>query len=149
MKMSNFKKVSSLLLCLVLIAAMALTFTGCVDEIEESTDSTAAILPETPDGVIGEGEKSFAFTVIGVDGEEREFTVRTDKAMVGEALVELGLIAGEDSQYGLYVKTVDGTTLDYEKDGKYWAFYVNGEYAMTGVEITEIVEGNTYTFKAE
>ena len=63
--------------------------------------------------------------------------------------MSLGLIAGEDSEYGLYVKTVNGVTVDYDQDGKYWAFYVDGEYAATGVDSTDITTGATYTFKAE
>ena len=59
------------------------------------------------------------------------------------------MIAGEDGDYGLYVKTVNGETVDYDKDGKYWAFYINGEYGMTGVDATDIVEGDSYAFKAE
>ena len=46
-------------------------------------------------------------------------------------------------------QTVDGETLDYDTDGKYWAFYENGEYGMTGVDLTEIKEGVSYAFKAE
>ena len=65
------------------------------------------------------------------------------------ALVENGLIAGDDSEYGLYVKTVNGITLDYDKDGKYWAFYENGNYATSGVDQTEIVNGTVYSFKPE
>ena len=61
--------------------------------------------------------------------------------------MELGLIAGDDSEYGLYVKTVNGVTLDYDKDGKYWAFYINGEYASTGVDSTDITAGAEYAFK--
>ena len=61
----------------------------------------------------------------------------------------VGLGAGEDSEYGLYVKTVNGVTVDYDQDGKYWAFYVDGEYAATGVDSTDITAGATYTFKAE
>ncbi len=150
MKMRKFKKISSLLLCLVLIAAMALMFTGCVDEVEETKqEAEVPAISDSDDGVIGKGSASFEFVVVDVDGNEFKTTVRTDKKIVGEALLDLGLIAGEDSQYGLYVKTVNGITLDYDKDGKYWAFYINGEYAMTGVDSTEIVEGETYTFKAE
>ena len=149
MKMSNFKKISSLLLCLVLIAAMALSFTGCTDEITDETEANSVETPQIEDGVIGQGSKSFEFTVIDKDGNEFKTTVRTDKTIVGEALLEVDLIAGEDSEYGLYVKTVNGQTLDYEKDGKYWAFYIDGEYALTGVDATEIIEGQSYMFKAE
>ena len=68
---------------------------------------------------------------------------------MGEALLDKGLIAGDDSEYGLYVKTVNGVTLDYDKDGMYWAFYINGEYAQTGVDSTDITAGAEYAFKAE
>ena len=84
-----------------------------------------------------------------VEGNETKLTIHTDKTTVGEALLELGVIAGEDGQYGLYVKEVIGIEADYDKDGVYWAFYVNGEYAMTGVDQTEIVDGEAYAFKAE
>ena len=60
-----------------------------------------------------------------------------------------GLISGEEGQYGLYVNTVNGITLDYETDGMYWAFYVNDTMAPTGVDMTEIKPGEVYSFKAE
>ena len=107
-----------------------------VGEIRESTN-------------LGEGRTEFLFNVVDVNGKTAEFLVKTDKKTVGEALSEQGLISGEDGIYGLYVKVVNGIRLEYEKDGKYWAFYINGEYATSGVDKTEIVEGNIYTFKAE
>lgn len=78
-----------------------------------------------------------------------KYKIHTDRKKVGEALSELGLIAGEDSEYGLYVKTVNGVTADYDTDKTYWAFYVNGEYAQSGVDTTDIVDGDTYSFKIE
>ena len=98
--------------------------------------------------VRGEGAKLFYFTVTDADGKSTAYEIHTDKSTVGEALLALGLIAGEDGAYGLYVKTVDGVTLDYEKDGKYWAFYENDAYAAKGVDATEITEGASYAFKA-
>jgi hypothetical protein len=68
---------------------------------------------------------------------------------VGEALLDEKLIAGEEGPYGLYVKTVNGITLDYDKDGYYWSFYIDGEYGLTGVDQTEITNGAAYAFKAE
>ena len=59
------------------------------------------------------------------------------------------LIAGEKSAYGLYVKTVNGISADYDKDKTYWAFYVNGSYASSGVDTTPIKEGEVYMFKVE
>jgi hypothetical protein len=99
--------------------------------------------------VIGEGDTVFELTVVNGDGKEVTLEVHTDKEIVGEALTDTGILAGEEGPYGLYVKTVNGDTYDYEKDGKYWAFYINGEYGMTGVDVTEIVENDTYALKAE
>lgn len=151
MKNHSIQKVLSFLLCIVLIAAMALGTFGCSDNT--TTESVAITEPtelSLENGkVYGEGASEFTFAVVDLDGKEIQATVKTDKATVGEALLDLGLIAGEDGEYGLYVKTVNGTTLDYDKDGKYWAFYVDGEYAMTGVDTTEIASGSVYCFKAE
>lgn len=142
MKKTQFTKLLSLLLCIVLIAAMAL-LAGCNDNTTTS-DPVSSGITETQ-----KAEKSFTFVVVDTTGKETSFEISSNKATVGEALLDEGLIAGEDGQYGLYVKTVNGITLDYDTDGKYWAFYVNGEYATAGVDTTEIVDGETYSFKAE
>ena len=91
----------------------------------------------------GEGAKT---VIVEVKAEEQlvTFTIKTDKDTVGAALLEHNLIAGEESQYGLYVKVVNGMTADYDVDQSYWAFYINGEYAMTGVDSTTITEGAIY-----
>ena len=83
------------------------------------------------------------------ESKEITATIKTDKTTVGEALEELGLIAGHDTEYGLYIDTVNGTTLSWDTDKMYWSFYIDGEYAMTGVDATEIVAGSTYTIQAE
>ena len=80
------------------------------------------------------------------EGYAITFTIHTDEETVGAALLSLGLIAGEDGQYGLYVKTVNGMLADWDVDQTYWSFYENGEYAMSGVDTTVITEGNTYSF---
>lgn len=147
MKNHSLQKVLSFLLCIVLIAAMALGTIGCSDTTANDTTTTVGTMENGK--VYGEGSTEFTFTVVDTEGNETQATIKTDKATVGEALLELGLIAGEGSDYGLYVKTVNGTTLDYDTDGKYWAFYVDGEYALTGVDSTEITAGSVYSFKAE
>ena len=98
---------------------------------------------------VGEGEKEFELTVITDDGKENVFEISTDKDTVGAALVECNLIDGEDGPFGMYVKTVNSITYDFDKDGKYWAFYINGQYATSGVDKTFIEEAETYMFKGE
>ena len=148
MKLTSIKKTLSLLLCVVLIAVVALFATGCgVEKPETPPASTNAV--EIAPIKMGQGEKQFTFKVTDPEGKTFVFEINTDKATVGEALIELELIQGEDGPYGLYVKTVNNITVDYDKDGKYWAFYIDGEYAATGVELTEIEKDKTYEFKAE
>ncbi len=141
MKKKNFRKDSflSLLVILALLAAMALTFTACRDGDSAQTET---------DAVTGE-EVEFTLEVTKLDGTKKSFTVRSDMGNVGDALVEEGLISGEEGSYGWFVTTVDGEFHKYEEDGKYWAFYIDGEYAMTGVSSTPITEGSTYSFKPE
>ena len=142
MKKTRFTKLLSFAFCIVLIAAMAL-LAGCNDDANISNPVSSGVAETLT------AEKNFTFVVVDAKGKETSFEISSDKATVGEALLAEGLIAGDNDKYGLYVKTVNGITLDFEKDGMYWAFYVNGEYGMTGVDATEIVAGATYSFKAE
>jgi len=142
------KRSLSYFLCVMLIAAMALSVLGCNDTGNKTENDPTK---ETPvEAVsIGEGSTSFIFEVKDTSGEVKRFKVSTDKTIVGDALSEVGLIEGEQGTYGLYVKTVNGLTLDYDKDGKYWAFYVNDAYATKGVDQTDIVPEDIYSFRAE
>ena len=146
MKLTSNKKITSLLLCMMLIVAMALT-AGCGEKKQQEDPSSAG--QEVSATKLGEGKTQFNFTVVDKDGKETAFDIHTDKTIVGDALLELGLIAGEEGAYGLYVKQVNGITADYDADQTYWAFYINGEYGMTGVDATDIEAGATYTFKVE
>ena len=138
------------LICLILVLLLAAAgLQGCASKAPETTAPATTTLAEETPTELGEGTKSFTFEVTDVDGSTKYYTVHTDAETVGEALVALGLIAGEDSEYGLYVKTVDGVTLDYDTDGKYWAFYVDGEYATAGVDSTAVTDGASYAFRAE
>lgn len=149
MKNNSMKKLLSLVLAFVLTAALALT--GCSGKPAETTAPTEA--PESAGSsaftILGEGEKSFELIIVDKEGKEHLYLIHTDEEMVGFALIEHELIEGEQGQYGMYIKSVLGQTLDYETDGMYWAFYVNGEYAMTGVDQTPIQPDTAYLLKAE
>jgi hypothetical protein len=161
MNARNIKKRLSFILCVALIAAIALTAMGCdqakTPETPETSGNAAVTTaeggttPETPDPnaptVKGEGATVFYFNVVDKDGNETKFEIHTDKTVVGDALQELGLIEGEQGDYGLYVKKVNGITADYNVDGTYWAFYIGDDYGMTGVDMTDIEPGATYAFK--
>lgn len=169
MKRNSMKKVLSVFGVLVLVAAMALFTVGCGSKSQESTAKapaetqtpapveTQAAAPETEatpaeteaeaqDTVLGIGSTVFTFVAVDLEGQETRFEIHTDSATLGDALLENQLIEGEMGEYGLYVQSVNGIPLDWEKDGKYWSLLIDGEYAMTGVDATEIVAGTTYTF---
>lgn len=97
----------------------------------------------TEDIQLGKGQKTIT---VEVEAEEKVvvFTVKTDKETVGEALQELELIEGEEGEYGLYVKTVNGMLADYSVNQSYWAFLINGEYASTGVDGAVIADKEIY-----
>ena len=151
------KKLLSLILSMMLIVAMALCTTACggkkstTEDSQVKTESSTSEKASTSDdnNVLGEGNTEFTCTVVDKEGNETVFEIHTDKTTVGEALLEVGLIDGDMEDYGLYVKEVNGITADYDVDGTYWAFYINDEYASTGVDSTNITEGDNYSFKVE
>ena len=100
---------------------------------------------------IGEGEKHIYVTA--TDGVNQEligtFEFYTDAENIGDALLEYGFISGDDGDYGLYVKVVNGVKAEYETDGTYWAFYVNGDLATTGVSSTPVEDEMSYMFQIE
>ena len=151
MRVKNNEKLVSWLRCMLLIVAMPLTTVGCGTD-EQNGGQPAAENASSADSnvtVLGEGKTQFSFTVVDKDGNATEFEIHTDKATVGEALLELNLIAGDEGEYGLYVKQVNGITADYDVDQTYWAFYVNDAYATSGVDTTAVEEDARYAFKVE
>lgn len=142
------KRVLSAVLCLALIAAMALTFTACKNEenpVSAPASSAATVEPK----MLGEGATAFNLEVVDKAGNVTDFVIKTDEKTVGAALQKVELIQGEMGDHGLYIKTVNGITADYDVDKTYWAFYIDGEYAMAGVDKTDIVAGSTYMLKVE
>ena len=87
--------------------------------------------------------------LIHADGEDLELTPRllANKGMC--EVLEIGIVEGTMGDYGPYMTHVNGIPAIYEEDATYWAFYINGEYAMTGVDQTPIAQGETYTLKVE
>ena len=137
--------------CMALIVAMALFTAGCGKKGDESSSGASQSAGTVYDdgSSIGEGSTKFSLTVADKDGNETHMEIHTDKETVGDALLELGVISGDESEYGIFVKTVNGITADYDADGVYWAFYVNGEYATSGVDSTPVTADADYAFKVE
>ena len=138
--MKNFKnKALTFVLCMVLIVAMALCMTACSTPANDEGQEVGGDVVEV----------SFVVEVVDAEGDTERFDVTTTKETVGDALLEIGLIDGEAGQYGLYVTEVNGIVCDYNVDGSWWGFYVNGEMASTGVDGTTVEAGAVYGFKVE
>ena len=146
------KKTLKLALALALVFTALLSLASCsldsiLDKMPWNKDSESFSENDTgvyeTDTTLGNGAKTL--TVVIEDTQKSvTFTIHTDKATVGEALLEHKLIDGEEGAYGLYVKVANGTVADYDVDRSYWAFYIGEDYAMTGVDATAIEEGVTY-----
>ncbi len=102
----------------------------------------------TEDTELGEGAKTIAVECTA-DEKTVTFTIHTDAESLGAALQEIGLLEGEESQYGLFVKAVNGMGADYDTDGYYWALYIDGQYASTGVDTTPVTDGGSYALVRE
>lgn len=131
------------------LAIMLLTAVSCQKTVDTQQDKILYESTGSSAIEIGIGDKYFDFSVTDTEGTVYNFHVHTNKSTVGEALEKLGLIEGTEGQFGLYVNKVNGIYAEYEVTGTYWAFYVNGEYASTGIDMTEIVNGNSYAMIIE
>ena len=139
------KKVMSWISVAVLLLSCLLCLSACGKEENAEFDlwKNAKYVSDTE---LGEGATKLTVQVKAED-HQITFTIHTDKTTVGEAMQELDLLEGEESQYGLYVKKVNGILADYDVDQYYWGFYIDGEYALTGVDTTTIEEGVTYSLE--
>ncbi len=89
------------------------------------------------------GSKEIGITITAKDGSQNQLTVQTDAEFLRDALEPEGIIAGEQSDFGLFVKTVDGYTVD-DANQEWWSFTKDGEYVETGVDTTPIYDGDNF-----
>ena len=90
-----------------------------------------------------EGGKALEVTVVHGDESSKDFSFSTDAENLRTALEEQKLIEGTESEYGLFVTTVDGETAD-EAQQQWWCFSKDGEDLTTGVDDTMIADGEHY-----
>ncbi len=113
---------------------------------EIDTDALWQRATYTEDTRLGQGEKTVTLTVTA--GEKSVvLTISTDARTLGDALTENDLVRGEDSDYGLYVKTVNGIRADYDLDGYWWSLEQDGTATSYGVDGIDLTDGdNAYSF---
>lgn len=135
------KKIKQTLLVISALLLLLLCLGACNERVDADGLWENAVY--NSDEELGSGEKTVEVE-LRVEEKSITFTIHTDADTLGAALLEHELIAGEDSQYGIYVKTVNGILADFDVDRSYWGFYQNGEYLMSGVDTTKISGGEHF-----
>lgn len=99
-----------------------------------------------------EGSKAIVIEVVNKAGDSTEYELNTDAEYLSQAMEELQALdkgftfAGEDSEYGLTIHTVNGEKADFNVDSSYWSIYVNDEYGQYGADSQPITDGDEYSF---
>ena len=127
-KKTNNKKIALAAVVLVLVAAV---FAGAYFFL--SPKATA-------------GDKNITIEVVDDEAKSTMYEVSTDAEYLGDAIRETKdlVVEGTEGDYGLMVTTVNGVVADYNVNGAYWAFYVNGEYCNYGMDEQPIADGEAY-----
>ena len=122
---------NKIILGLVALVALIAVFAGAY-----------ALLREKP----VEGAKTFTVEVVDDAQKSTTYTGHTDAEYLRQALEELEdfEMTGSEGDYGLYVQTVNGVTADFDVDGAYWSFYVNGEICNYGVDTQPVEDGDAF-----
>ena len=154
----------SFALVLALVLALGMTACGNGESSSSETASSAVSSEVSSEAVSSEvasseaapaesaageeettGSKTITLTVVHGDGTSNDITVSTDAENLRDALEAEGIIAGEDSSYGMFVQTVDGETAD-DGQQEWWCLTKGGEMWNYGVDDTEIADGDVYEF---
>lgn len=89
------------------------------------------------------GSKTITVQIITSETDTVTKTIQTDAEFLRGALEQENLVQGEESQYGLFVKTVNGVTAD-DAQQQWWCFTKGGEDLFTGVDTTPIADGDKF-----
>jgi len=88
------------------------------------------------------GDKTITVDII-YDETEKTVEISTDAEYLRGALEQEELVKGDESEYGLFVKEVDGRAADDSKQ-EWWCFTKGGETVNTGVDDTPIADGDKF-----
>lgn len=92
---------------------------------------------------VSKGDKHIVVEVVHADGASRKFEYDTDAQYLREVLEPAGLIAGDESEFGMFVKTVDGYTVN-DANQEWWCFTRGGGQVDTGVDTTPVADGDHF-----
>lgn len=120
-------KKKNLYWALVALVAVVAIFTGVYFATKPATQA---------------GAKQITVEVVGKESS-RTVEIQTDEEYLGAALQQEGLIEGQESEYGLFITTVDGYTAD-DAAQEWWCITKGGQDVNTGADSTPIADGDQF-----
>ena len=113
----------ALALTLALVLALG-AFAGCTVNTKVNVSGVTTETTET-----GNGAQTVTLQVVHGDGSTHTYKLHTDAATLGEALLAEKIVEGQDSQYGLFVTSVDGVAAN-DANQEWWCLTKGGEEWM-------------------
>ena len=92
-----------------------------------------------------EGAKTITVEITHKDGTTKTFTIHTDEEYLRGALEQENLVAGSESEFGLFVQTMDGETVNPDNQ-EWWGYTKSGAYVEYSVDQQPIHDGDHYEF---
>ncbi len=144
--MRRLKIFLSLILAAMLTAA-AFALVGCNmqgngDKAGEKQGSEAS--HNTSEGASKDGDKTITVKVTDDKGVTTAYVITTNASNLRAALEQEKMVEGDEGDFGLYVKKVNGLRADYDLDGAYWKFTKGDTMLMTSIDSTPIYNGETF-----
>lgn len=93
-----------------------------------------------------QGSKSITITVIDDKQTTTAYELSTDAEFLRQAMEETeGLtFSGTEGEFGLMIDTVNGVVADYNTNGAYWSFTVNGQYSNCGIDTQPVMDEDVF-----
>ena len=92
-----------------------------------------------------QGSKTITVNIDHLAGEDKTYTISTDEEYLRGALEQEKLVSGSETEYGMWIQTVDGETAD-DAQQQWWGYDVNGTLAEYGVDSQVVTDGDVYDF---
>ncbi len=129
-------KTNNKLVAVLLSVVMMFSLAACASN--ESTDNNTTKKTTTTEAL-----KTVTVEVVSADQSKKSFKIETDEEYLRGALEQEKLVEGTESEYGLFVKTVNGYTADDSKQ-EWWCITKGGQTVETGVDTTPISDGDKF-----
>ncbi len=134
--MKQTAKITTLLLLSLLLLVCAVS---CAEGINAAALWKNATY--SSDTTLGSGANTVKVE-ISVGEESVTLTIKTDKATLGEALYEQGLVNDPT-----FFDVCNGIKADWNRDKAFWNFFVDGELAQYGIGDAKAVTTDEHTYK--